>query len=124
MNYRLYRSECGRYLCLTRWSKERCAWQEAWSKDGKIHWTDGPKVHEWGARLFAHPFQVGGYSAEKAGQKKGSFTLTLLCCDARKIVEPWTGNTIVDGFDCVFRRKIPLQNYPAFIRSELAGGEA
>ena len=112
--YRVHLSECGKYYAV-RFRKESTP-SEAWSRDGKIHWVDGPRSTSWTDRHFAVPYMVGGWSSEMPGQKAGSFTLRLLCCDARKIIEPFTGNTIIDQFDCVFRRKVPAQNVPKFLR--------
>jgi hypothetical protein len=59
---------------------------------------------------------VGGFSAQKTGQKKGSFTLNLLHCDTTKIIEAFKGNTIIESFDIVFRRKVPPQNVPHWLK--------
>lgn len=112
----VYLSECGEYLCRAT----RC-WGnfEAWTRDGSIHWRDDSRIRTWAdQRRFRHPmvYAVGGYSAEKTGQKKDSFTLNLLHCDTAKIVEPFTGNTIIDARDIVFRRKLPPQNVPRWIQ--------
>lgn len=106
MNRHWYLSECGRYVCrvTTSWGSF-----EAWTVDGLVHWQDDDRVRTWeDARKPMHPlpYGVGGYSATITGQKKGSFTLTLLRCDVNKIIEPFKGNTIIESLDVVFRRKL------------------
>lgn len=113
----LYKSECGGYLCRA----PRC-WGsfEAWTIDGSTHWRDDDRFKTWDdQKLDWHPFEYcsGGLSAQITGQKKGSFTVTLLHCDISKVIVPWTGNTVVDKQDIVFRRKVPRQNYPKFLRA-------
>lgn len=111
----IYKSECGRYLCRAprMWGSF-----EAWDIDGLTHWRDDDRVKSWDDPPL-HPFEYcsGGFQAEMTGQKKGSFTVTLLHCDTHKLIEPWTGNTVIEQQDVVFRRKIPRQNWPKFLRA-------
>lgn len=110
-----WRSECGGYLCRPFGGGNF----EAWTADGSLHWRNDNRINTWAdQKRFRHPmaYCVGGYSAEKTGQKTGSFTLNLLHCDVTKLVEPFRGNTIIDSMDVVFRRKIPPQNLPKWIR--------
>lgn len=114
----LYKSECGGYLCRVT----RC-WGnfEAWSIDGLIHWRDDDRIKAWeDHELDWYPFEycTGGFSAEKTGQKSGSFTVSLLRCDTQKIFIPWTGNTVIERREIVFRRKVAPQNYPKFLRPQ------
>jgi hypothetical protein len=113
----VFRSECGQYLC--RWLGDGGQF-EAWTVDGARHWGNDCRIRTWAdAERPCHPmdFSVGGYSATKTGQKKGSFTLYLLHCDITKFVEAYRGNTIIENLSIVFRRKIPPQNVPHWIRS-------
>jgi len=112
---RVFLSECGMYLC--RYLGDGAQF-EAWTRDGARHWRHDNRVRTWKESAEArHPmdFSVGGYSAEKTGQKKGSFTLSLLHCDITKFVEPFKGNTVIESLDIVFRRKVPPQNVPHWI---------
>lgn len=87
--------------------------------DGAIHWRRDDRFKSWDDhKLDWHPFEycTGGFSAEKPGQKKGSFTVTLLRCDTQKIITPWTGNTVIEKQEIIFRRRVPRQNYPQFLR--------
>jgi hypothetical protein len=115
----IYKSECGRYLC-----RATRSWGnfEVWTTDGSIHWRDDDRIKTWADQaLDWHPFEycTGGFSARMTGQKKGSFTVTLLHCDTRKVIIPWTGNTVIEKEDVVFRRQVPRQNRPKFLRSPL-----
>jgi len=112
----VYKSECGRYLCRAprMWGSF-----EVWTVDGATHWRDDNRIKSWSDHeLEWHPFEycTGGYSARTTGQKKGSFTVTLLHCDPTKVLQPWTGNTVIEKSDVVFRRKVPHQNWPKFLR--------
>jgi hypothetical protein len=112
----IYRSECGGFLCRVG---SAAGHFEAWTVDGSIHWRDDNRIQTWkDAAIIRHPMErcVGAYSAETAGQKKGSFTLSLLRCDTTKIVESFQGNTVIEDLDIVFRRKIPKQNWPKWLR--------
>jgi hypothetical protein len=112
----VFKSECGRYLC--RSTREGGQF-EAWLSDGSIHWQDDDRIEAWvDEKKFRHPleYNVGGYSAEKTGQKKGSFTLTLLHCDTTMEIVPFKGNTIIESVDVVFLRKVPPQNTPGWMR--------
>jgi hypothetical protein len=105
----LYKSECGEYLCRLPFGE---SWGnfEAWTADGKTHWLNDDRIKTWDDREKHKnplPYCVGGYSAEMTGQKKDSFTLTLLQCDPSKEVEPFTGNTIIEKRYVVFRRRVP-----------------
>jgi hypothetical protein len=119
MKRNLFRSECGGFFC--RASATR-GWGsfEVWSADGKTHWRCDDRIKCWADNELAwHPFEfcTGGFSAEKMGQKAGSFTVTLLHCDTGKVIIPWTGNTVIESRDVVFRRRVPPQNWPKFLRS-------
>lgn len=110
-----YKSECGQYLCRV---VESWGHFEVWSVDGCIHWRHDNRYQRWAdEKKYNRPmvYAVGGFNAEKNGQKKGSFTLTLLHCDTTKVIEPFKGNTILESLDVVFRRKIPIQNVPKWI---------
>jgi hypothetical protein len=112
-----YKSECGRYIC--RVSARGSGNFEAWTLDGSLHWRDDNRYFTWADQgKYRHPmaYAVGGYSAEMTGQKRGSFTLNLLHCDVTKEIEPFKGNTIIGSLDIVFRRKVPLQNVPKWLR--------
>lgn len=114
----LYKSECGGYLCRAprRWGSF-----EAWTIDGSIHWRDDDRIKCFADEKTApHPLEycTGGFSARTTGQKKGSFTVTLLHCDTSKIIVPWTGNTVIESRDVVFRRRVPHQNWPRFLRAK------
>lgn len=101
-----YLSECGGYYCRYLGSGGRF---EAWTADGKIHWLKDDRIKTWDdAKAKRHPLEycVGGYSAEKTGEKKGSFTLYLLHCNTRKVIVPFTGNTVIESLDVVFRRRL------------------
>ncbi len=116
----IYKSECGGYLCRA----PRC-WGsfEAWTIDGLIHWRQDDRIKTWDDNnLDWHPFEycTGGFSAQMTGQKKGSFTVTLLHCDTSIVIVPWTGNTVVEKQDIVFRRRVPHQNWPKFLRAPAA----
>jgi len=116
----LFLSECGKYLCrLTQGGG--CF--EAWTIDGCIHWEDDRRIRTWADQAkFRRPmvYAVGGYSAEMTGQKRGSFTLNLLHCDVTKEIIAGTGNTIIESLDVVFRRKIPPQNTPRWLKNQEA----
>jgi hypothetical protein len=117
----IYKSECGRYLCRVASRGWGCF--EAWTVDGSIHWLSDDRIRTFDdEKLDWHPFEycTGGFSARMTGQKKGAFTVTLLRCDPNNIIVPWTGNTVVEKQDIVFRRKIPRQNWPKFLRPEPA----
>jgi hypothetical protein len=112
----IYRSECGQYLCR---STRFAGHFEAWLLDGSVHWRDDNRVQTWAdQKKYCCPLaqSVGGYSAQQLGQKIGSFTLKLLHCDITKQIEPFQGNTVLEQLDVVFRRKVPAQNVPRWIR--------
>lgn len=116
-----YLSECGKYIC--RYLGDGGKF-EAWTIDGSRHWRHDNRIRTWkDSEQPRHPmdFAVGGYSATMDGQKKGSFTLKLLHCDVTKIIEAGSGNTIIEALDVVFRRKVPPQNIPHWIRSTGSG---
>lgn len=112
----VYKSECGQYICrMLRWGGHF----EAWTLNGEIHWRHDNRIRTWkdqGKFKYPMAYAIGGYSAEKTGQKSGSFTLNLLHCDTAKEVEPFRGNTIIESLDVVFRRKVPIQNIPRWLR--------
>jgi hypothetical protein len=111
-----FKSECGRFLCRYLGTGGN---YEAWTADGCIHWRHDNRIQTWADQeKYKYPmvYSVGGYSAEKVGQKKGSFTLTLLHCDTTKAIEPFKGNTIIESVDIVFRRKVPAQHVPKWLR--------
>lgn len=115
---RFFISECGGYVCRVAPGDSWGSF-EAWTVDGSIHWENDQRIKTWeDAREPRHPlpFGVGGYSATKTGQKKGSFTLNLLRCDTTMIIEPYKGNTIIESLDVVFRRKVPAGHYAAWKR--------
>lgn len=112
----VFKSECGGYLCRApkTWGSF-----EAWTIDGSIHWSQDDRIKTWDDnKLDWHPLEYcsGGFSAQMTGQKKGSFTVTLLRCDTSKVIKPWTGNTVIEKMDVVFRRRVPRQNWPWFLR--------
>ena len=112
-----FKSECGNYLCRSLGGGTF----EAWTADGSIHWRNDNRARTWAdAAKPCHPLErcTGGYSAETIGQKKGSFTLQLLHCDTSKIIEAYKGNTIIEQVSVIFRRKIPPQNVPHWLRGE------
>jgi hypothetical protein len=112
---RYYLSECGGYVARYIESGRF----EVWTRDGARHWRHDNRIRTWKeAAQPLHPmeFSVGGYSAEKTGQKKGSFTLHLCHCDITKFIESWKGNTVIESLDIVFRRRIPLQNVPHWLK--------
>lgn len=109
----LYKSECGEYYC--RFLDNGLSHAEAWTCDGGAHWLNDDRIKTWDdAKVPRYPLEyaVGGYSAQMTGQKKGSFTLHLLRCDTSKIIEPYTGNTIIETRDVVFRRRVPSIHMP------------
>lgn len=114
----VFLSECGEYLC-------RCLGGgglfEAWTRDGARHWRHDNRIRTWKEAAEArHPveFAVAGYSNTKTGQKRDSFTLHLVHCDITKFVEPYKGNTVIESLDIVFRRRVPPQNVPHWIREK------
>jgi hypothetical protein len=112
----VYKSECGGYLCRSTRDGGR---YEAWTRDGAIHWKDDDRIKTWeDEKKASHPLEycVVGFSAQMTGQKKGSFTLSLAHCDITAIIKPWTGNTIIESRKIVFRRRVPAQCIPHFIR--------
>lgn len=115
-----YKSEDGNYLCR---SVRGGGWPyEAWTIDGSIHWRNDNRIRTSGdAERYRHPmaYCVGGYSCQQTGQKKGSFTLDLLHCDTTKIIEPGKGNTVLETLEVVFRRKVPLQHVPKWLKEAL-----
>jgi hypothetical protein len=118
MTYSYYKSECDEYLCRYLGFGH----YEAWTIDGEIHWVHDDRVKTWEdekKRMHPLPFCVGGYSAEKTGQKKGSFTVTLLRCDVKKYIKPWTGNTVIESLDIVFRRKVQSTHTPRWLKETL-----
>jgi hypothetical protein len=114
---RMYLSECGGYVCRVI---EGCSCDyEAWTVDGAIHWQHDNRVKTWkDAKKRRHPlpYSVGGWAAMRTGQKKGSFTLHLLHCDARKYIKPFAGNTVIESRDIVFRRKVPSHHVASWLR--------
>jgi hypothetical protein len=113
----LYKSECGQYFC--RVSPRGWGNFEAWTLDGSLHWRDDNRHFTWADEgRYRHPmaYAVGAFSAETTGQKSGSFTLTLLHCDVAKEIQPYQGNTIIESLDVVFRRKVPPQHQPKWLR--------
>lgn len=117
---KFYKSEDGNYICrFLEWAGS----YEAWTKDGCIHWRKDNRINTRAdAAKYRYPmvYAVGGYSCEKLGQKKGSFTLTLLHCDTTKVIEPFKGNTVIESIAVVFRRRLPPQNVPRWLRSSMA----
>jgi hypothetical protein len=114
---KIYKSECGRYLCRAprTWGSF-----EAWTIDGSIHWHNDTRIKTWDdERLPWNPLEycTTGFSTQMTGQKKGSFTVGLARCDTSKVIVPWTGNTIIERQDVVFRRQVPRQNWPKFLRA-------
>ena len=110
-------SECGQYIC--RKIVGPYAFWEAWTTDGSIHWRHDNRVRTWeDARKPRHPmaYAGGSWSCQQTGQKKGSFTLGLLHCDTAKFIESGMGNTIINNLTVVFRRKIPPQNVPRWLK--------
>jgi hypothetical protein len=113
----IYRSECGGYLC-----RSIDGFYEAWTADGATHWKNDNRVQtREDAEKFNRPlkYSVGSYSCERAGQKKGSFTLGLLHCNTRKKIKPFTGNTIIEQREVVFRRRLPFRQTPHWFKSAL-----
>jgi hypothetical protein len=99
---------------------------EVWTRGGERHWRDDNRIRTWkdaAEPRYPMEFCVGGYSAQKTGQKKGAFTLSLLHCDITKIIDPWKGNTVIENIDVVFRRKIPPQNVPHWVWSMCRAGK-
>jgi len=112
----MYLSECGQYICRRL---DGCATYEAWTIDGALHWRNDARIHTWAeAAQPRHPmaYAVGGWSCATTGQKKGSFTLSLLHCDHTKFVDAYKGNTIIESLHIVFRRKIQANHIPAWLR--------
>jgi hypothetical protein len=123
MNARpVYKSDCGRYLCRPVNRHGGGGTYEAWTIDGCIHWRDDNRIRTWAdeKRMYPMVYSVGGYSATLTGQKPGSFTLNLLHCDVSKVVIPGLGNTIIESLDIVFRRKVPPQNVPHWLKDEVS----
>lgn len=116
----IYKSECGAYLCrFVRWGGH----YEAWTSDGAIHWQDDSRIQTKEDRArYPYPlaYCVGSYSAARYDQPKGSFTLQLLHCDTTQRIEPFTGNTVREARAIVFRRKVPRQHWPRWLRAYLA----
>lgn len=107
----LFRSECGLYYARHLEGGR----YEAWGRDGEPHWRRDDRGYSWddvkqGVRPLE--WQVGSYSAAMHGQKPGTFTLGLLRCDTTKIVEPYTGNTVVESRKVEFRRRVPGIHMP------------
>ncbi len=114
-----YKSECGKYICRPTKREGGGGLYEAWTVDGCIHWRDDNRLRTCkDSYLYRFPmaYAVGGYSATTTGQKPGSFTLSLLHCDHTKVIEPFKGNTVIESLDVVFRRKIPIQNVPRWLK--------
>lgn len=115
-----YKSEDGNYICR---SVHGGGWPyEVWTTDGCLHWRNDNRMKTWAdEQKFNHPmaYCVGGFSAELTGQKPGSFTLDLLHCDTTKVVQPLKGNTVIESLAIVFRRKVPLQNVPVWLKESL-----
>lgn len=119
----IYRSECDAYLChLVGWGGD----YEAWTIDGGMHWHNDDRLQKQGDReRYPCPleYMVIGYSAAKYDQKKGSFTLRLAHCDPTQPIVPWTGNTILEQREVVFRRRVPWQQTPRWLKAILASQE-
>ena len=112
----MYVSECGGYVCRHVPGPGN---YEAWTVDGSIHWRHDNRIQTWAdARKPRHPmvYAVGGWSCEKTGQKKGSFTLDLCHCDVTKLVDSFTGNTLLETRLVVFRRKVQSNHIAACLR--------
>jgi hypothetical protein len=115
VEHQFYKSECGKYICRS----QGAAQFEAWTTDGCLHWRNDNRIVTWAdEKAVRHPmaYSVGGYQAEMTGQKKGSFTLNLLHCNITEVIKPGTGNTVIESVDVVFRRKIPVQNVPRWMK--------
>jgi hypothetical protein len=84
-----------------------------WTSNGCIHWREDSR-----RPLCEYPivYCVGGYSCQKNGQKKGSFTINLLHCDTSIKILTLKGNTIIDQKDVVFRRKVQSNHVNAALR--------
>lgn len=111
----IFKSECGQYLCRSLGGGTF----EAWTLDGSVHWRNDNRLRtSKDAAKYRHPmiYAVGGYSAEKTGQKHGSFTLNLLHCDTTKEIVPFMGNTVIESMEIVFRRKVPAQHVPRWLK--------
>lgn len=121
----VYLSECGNYFCR---SVNGGGWPyEAWTIDGCLHWRNDNRVKTWAdQKKFNHPmaYCVTAYHAELSDQKPGSFTLSLTHCDTTKVIEIGKGNTIIEDLGVVFRRKVPPQNVPKWLKEcgERQGG--
>ena len=91
---------------------------EAWTIDGSIHWRHDNRIRTFkDQEKYRKPmvYCTVAFSAEKTGQKTGSFTVTLAHCDPTKDVEAFRGNTIIEQIDIVFRRRVPPHCVPKFI---------
>lgn len=108
-------SECGGYLCRSLSGGHF----EAWTIDGCIHWRNDNRLRtSKDLHPYRHPmaYSVGGYSAEQTGQKPGSFTLNLMHCDTTQEIIPFRGNTIIESLAVVFRKKVPMQHVPRWLK--------
>jgi hypothetical protein len=116
----IYRSECDAYVC--HWLGQGGAY-EAWTIDGDIHWHHDDRIQKRGdCERYPYPLDsmVVAYSAERYDQKQGSFTLRLAHCDPSKVIVPWTGNTILEQREVVFRRRVPWQQTPRWLKAALS----
>lgn len=107
------RSDCDQYLCRMRgWG----ARYEVWSRDGMTHWVNDDRYDRRADTTYPLPFMVGNYSAECYDQPWGTINLQLLQCDSAVKIVPWTGNTVLEARQVSFRRKLPRQQWPAWLK--------
>jgi hypothetical protein len=112
----MFLSDCGEYILITK-SGHGSSYSDVYLRDGSRHWVHDERVKTWKDAKVprkALPFCIGGYSCTKNGEKKGTFTVTLLDCNTEKEIVPWTGNTVIQSLDVKFRRKIPSNHYAAW----------
>ena len=109
MKGQLFISDCGGYYARDLGG---CNF-EVWTSNGCIHYRDENR-----RPMCEYPmvYQLGGYSCTKLGQKKGSFTLNLLHCNTSIKIITFSGNTIIDKKDVVFRRKVQSNHVKAVLR--------
>ncbi len=109
MKGELFISDCGGYYARDLGN----AYFEAWTENGTIHWRENNR-----RPICEYPmvYSIGGYSCQKLGQKKGSFTLSLLHCDPSVKIITFMGNTIIDEKDVVFRRKVQSNHVKAVLK--------
>lgn len=113
---RMYWSECGEYVLVAEGGVHDGT---VYLKDGSRMWIHDRRVKTWDDAKIprkALPFCIGGYSCQKTGEKKGTFTINLLECDTEKFIEAWTGNTVIRSLNVKFRRKIPSNHHSAWRR--------